>query len=113
MSAIVETGSQDQNERINKPADPFLSSVFTRGVLLVLSLFCLVFIFSSHPFEEANLNRSNMSGMTSNTSASPSVGPLIPAKELLEKEVQKANDEIKMLEEQIDTWYHYKFILIG
>jgi hypothetical protein len=31
----------------------------------------------------------------------------------MNKEVQKANDEIKMLEEEIDTWYHYKFILIG
>src|SRR2546429_301747 len=35
------------------------------------------------------------------------------AKELIQREHEKAMDEIKTSLEQMDTWYHYKFILIG
>jgi hypothetical protein len=107
------TDLQDQIERVNTSWDSLLRSVWTRGALLVLSLLCLIFIFSSHPFAESTSKPAQSSVVTANTSTSTSTDSLIPAKELLEKEVQKANDEIKMLEEQIDTWYHYKFILIG
>jgi hypothetical protein len=35
------------------------------------------------------------------------------ARELIKLELQKANDEIKLRIEQEDTWFHYKFLLVG
>ncbi len=82
------------------------AKLWFRALMLCLSFFLLILIFSPNPVRlkaELMLEKAGGAG----NPALAGVGKLI------EVEHAKANDEIKLLEEQIDTWYHYKFILLG
>jgi hypothetical protein len=76
-----------------------------RGQIITLSLSSafLLILFSARPID---LNTQRL-----NYDASAASGT--NAQELVKLEVQKANDEIKMRIEQEDTWFHYKFLLVG
>jgi len=84
-----------------------------RGSLLVLSFVLLILIFSPNPIrlkDELKLYKAPEQAQPSNDQAKLS---LTRIDKLIDAQHDKANTEIKMLQEQIDTWYHYKFILIG
>lgn len=104
-----------------------------RAAILVLTFLLLIFIFSSNP---VRLKNDLKLGPRPKVEAPPPAAaqgqpspesvtaanqrPTSPAAlqepatfELIKTEHQKAIDEIKMLSEKIDTWFHYKFILVG
>lgn len=104
---------------ITKRVDSILKSysgrLWFRATLLLFAFILLVLIFSPNGVrlkEELKLgaNGNPQSGQVWNHSDTAS---LASTEKLIEKEHEKANVEIKMLQEQIDTWYHYKFLLIG
>jgi len=75
----------------------------------------LLLIFSPNPVrlkEELKLKTVANEPAPQSTGGLPSP-ELLNVQKLIETQHEKANNEIKMLQEQIDTWYHYKFILIG
>ena len=77
-----------------------------RAALLLLVFIIMILLFSSNDVRIKNEYQPSPTGATqSQTNAE--------AKELIDKEHDKALDEIKTSLEQMDTWYHYKFILIG
>jgi hypothetical protein len=72
-------------------------------ISLALTSVFLMILFSARPID---LNTGPL-----NYQASARFEPNAP--ELVKLELQKANDEIKMRIEQEDTWFHYKFLLVG
>jgi hypothetical protein len=92
----------------------YSSEVWFRGAMLVLSFVLLVLIFSPNPVrlkEELKLTRTPEQAQAA--ASAPNNASLARIEKLIDTQHEKANSEIKMLQEQIDTWYHYKFILIG
>lgn len=85
----------------------YSSEVWFRGSLLLMSFVLLVLIFSPNPVKLKDELKLVRSPEQAQAATSPRV------EKLIDTQLQKANDEIKMLQEQIDTWFHYKFILIG
>ncbi len=91
----------------------YSSEIWFRGSLIALSFVLLIFIFSPNPIklkDELKLQKAPEQAQPSNDQAQ-ALRSRIDA--LINTQHEKANAEIKMLQEQIDTWYHYKFILIG
>lgn len=84
-----------------------------RVAVLALASVLLIVLFAFRPVKLQNelmkYNDSMQSGATE-ASAKPMGGA---ARELVKLELQKANDEIKLRIEQEDTWFHYKFLLVG
>src|ERR1051325_1427516 len=92
----------------------YAEEVWFRGLLLFLSFILLILIFSPNPVRvKEKLKLYKTSAQTQPSTGNFENPPFKDIEKLLTIEHEKANTEIKMLQEQIDTWYHYKFILIG
>lgn len=92
----------------------FPKEIWFRSILLVLSFWLLVLIFSPNPVrlkEELKIGKASAQFQPTATSADKAASERI--EKLIDVQHDKANAEIKMLQEQIDTWFHYKFLLIG
>jgi len=91
------------------------TQIWFRALLLSLSFILLIFIFSPNAVrlkDELKLEKTTTE-QAQQTVNSPGNAKPAGVESLRDIEHKKANDEIKMLQEQIDTWYHYKFLLIG
>jgi hypothetical protein len=85
-----------------------LTSTWFRSILLIATFFLLAFLFVSPAVryaEEAAIRDSNRAPNS----------PIAEMKldELIKAEHQKAIDEIKLRLEHQDSWYHYKFLILG
>lgn len=92
----------------------YSTEIWFRGLLLLFSFILLVLIFSPNG---VRVKGEFILGKAPEASQLSANGPADPVSaridQLIDTQHEKANSEIKMLQEQIDTWYHYKFILIG
>lgn len=92
----------------------YSAKIWFRGLLLFLSLVLLVLIFSPNPVRlKKELRLTTASEQAPASANSPGAPSSTRIEKLIDTQYEKANSEIKMLQEQIDTWFHYKFILIG
>lgn len=90
--------------------------IWFRSIILSLAFLLLILIFSSNPIRlksELKLEATNIEHPQQETDSAESTRLAAKKDELIKTEHQKAIDEIKMLADKIDTWFHYKFILIG
>jgi hypothetical protein len=96
-----------------------LSNISVRAALLVAVFFCLAFLFVSPAVRYAQDSgardadyRKQAQGQQgkqlNNTSSNA-----LKTEDLIRVEFQKAIDEIKLRLEEQNSWYHYKFLLIG
>lgn len=97
--------------------------MWVRAVFLSLLFFVTMLIFTSdtirlnEQLEQAKTHKLEQYKQA-NPNPSPQASPPTdyehdPVQTLIRTELTKAIDEIKLLQEKIDTWYHYKFIFIG
>ena len=78
----------------------------TRVALLLITSFCLLFLFAVRPIR--------LIEPLTEYGKSPSSFPQTPAsQELIRVEHQKAVDEIRLWIQLQNDWFHYKFILVG
>lgn len=83
----------------------FSGSWPVRVAVLILASMLLIVLFAFRPVRlQSGLLKYDVA------TAKPLDGT---ARELIRLELQKANDEIKLRIEQEDTWFHYKFLLVG
>lgn len=82
------------------------AKLWFRSALLLLVFILMVFLFSNN---DVWLKSDHKPSPAKDKQFQLNAG----AKELIAKEHEQALNEIKMSLEQMDTWYHYKFILIG
>lgn len=124
----MPSNSRASLSKLTERMKNYPAKVWFRALLLLLSFILLILIFAPNPIklkDELKLERPT-DAQTQQTAGSPTdsvltgIEKLIEAQhdkanieKLIETQHDKANDEIKMLQEQIDTWFHYKFILIG
>jgi hypothetical protein len=89
--------------------EQYSAKLWLRFTLLTLAFIVMIFLSSTNVVKIKNEYKP---GLSSNTQSQQKVGA-DPTRELIKEEHEKAMDEIKASLEQMDTWYHYKFILIG
>src|SRR5687768_10192120 len=77
----------------------YSSEIWFRASLLVVSFVLLVLIFSPNAVQLKDELRLVREPQQAQASTSARV------EKLIDSQLQKANDEIKMLQEQIDTWF--------
>jgi hypothetical protein len=82
------------------------TKLWVRSIVLSLAFIILILLSSANRIKiKDEYNPKNLD--TANLEVNEQL------KTIIEKQFIKANDEIKTGLEQMDTWYHYKFILIG
>jgi hypothetical protein len=95
--------------------DQYPRLLWFRALILLLAFILLVFLF--YPNQVKLNDKLNpkifMTEQTQQASNGSNAFDSQLVKELIIEEHKKAVDEIKASIEQMDTWYHYKFILIG
>lgn len=101
----------------------YLGNLWVRTVFLSLLFFVSMLIFTSDTIrlnEQLERQKTDKLAQSKQANPDPTGTPSPPTnpehdpvQNLIRTEHAKAIDEIKLLQEKIDTWYHYKFIFIG
>jgi hypothetical protein len=85
-----------------------------QSVILTLSAFLLMLIFSAPPMQlKESLRRYSDSANCPASTRDDLTSFHDDKKLILEEEVKKVNEEIKMRIDQEDHWYDYKFLIVG
>src|SRR5215213_1938333 len=85
-----------------------LSSITFRSMVLIFFFLTLALLFVSPPVKYTQEAQDRNKDKPENCPA-----PGLKLTELIQIEHQKAIDEIKIRLEQQDSWYHYKFLILG
>lgn len=104
---------ETSTDAITKPGESrlelYAAKLWLRCTLLTLAFIAMIFLSSTNVVRIKNEYKPELDG---DKESQQRVGAE-STRELIKEEHGKAMEEVRASLEQMDTWYHYKFILIG